>query len=145
MTAHKHLCSKITHILCKPYIYKCNITDIAMLFYPFAIFLLGQMQQSLETQHGSVPIIAIVAIFIALDFSRVENFCLFLLLLSHIQLPCNLVQTAEPDRAPLYHETGTKTVHATYLETHTHGYTLSPECKESVYSHALMRDNKGVF
>lgn len=86
-----------------------------MLFYPFAIFLLGQMQQSLETQHGSVPIIAIVAIFIALDFSRVENFCLFLLLLSHIQLPCNLVQTAEPDRAPLYHETGTKTVHATYL------------------------------
>lgn len=53
-------------------------------FTLFAIFLSGQMQHSLETQNGSVPIIAIVAIFIALDFSRVENFCLFLLLLSHI-------------------------------------------------------------
>lgn len=55
-----------------------------MLFYPFSISLAGQTQHSLETQRGSIPIIAIVAIFIGLDFSRVENFCLFLLLLSNI-------------------------------------------------------------
>lgn len=76
-------------------------------FTPVGIFLSGQMQHSLETQNGSVPIIAIVAIFIALNFSRVENFCLFLLLLSHIQLHCKLIHSAKPDRAPLYHKTGT--------------------------------------
>lgn len=125
-----------THILCKPYVCKCPITDISMLFYPFAIFLHSQMQHSLETQHGSVPIIAIVAIFIALDFSRVENFCLFLLLLSHIQLPCNLIHTAETDRAPLYHKTGTQTIHSTYFTfTHSntliHEYTTLPEPMET--------------
>lgn len=116
-----------------------------MLFYPFAIFLPGQTQHSLETQHGSVPIIAIVAIFIALDFSRVENFCLFLLLLSNIQLPCNLIHTAEPDRAPLYHKTGTQTVRSTCL-THTriHEYTPSPELMETYITRALAADYKGI-
>lgn len=63
---HKHLCSYITHILYGPSVCRDPITDMPMLFYPFAILFPGQTQHSLETQHGSVPIIAIVAIFIAL-------------------------------------------------------------------------------
>lgn len=77
-------------------IYPCYFTPL-----PFPS--LAKHNTVLESAHGSIPIIAIVAIFIALDFSRVENLCLFLLLLSNIQLPCNLIHTAEPDRAPLYH------------------------------------------
>lgn len=113
-----------------------------MLFYSCASF---QMQHSLETQHGSFPIIAIVAIFIALHFSRVENFCLFLLLLSHTQLPCNLIHSAEPDRAlciiKLAHTL--YIAHASCPRTHTH--IPSPASYDNVYCHALITDSKHIY
>lgn len=54
--------------------------------YSFTTLLTSQTQHSLETRRGSIPFIATVAIFTASDFSRVENLCLFLLLLSNAQL-----------------------------------------------------------